>query len=77
MPPPLQARVLGALGATAWAGIPLGSLAGGTVTKQIGLRPTLLLAGSVYLLTTLSPFVFPTWRDMDRASPTALAHLST
>ncbi|MDQ1614137.1 MAG: hypothetical protein QOJ60_76, partial [Actinomycetota bacterium] len=67
VPAHLQARVLGALGALAWAGIPVGALAGGLAVETLGLRPTLVVAGLVYLVTTLSPFVFPAWRGMERA----------
>jgi MFS family permease len=66
VPRHLQARVLGALGATAWAGIPVGALLGGALTDQLGLRGALLVAGVIYLATTLAPFVFPAWRAMDR-----------
>ncbi len=66
IPRPMQPRVLGALGAIAWAGIPIGSLAGGTLTDHLDLRPTLLLAGATYFVTTLAPFVFPAWRGMNR-----------
>jgi hypothetical protein len=58
--------VLGALGATAWAGIPFGGLVGGALVDQLGLQGALAAAGVVYLLTTLAPFVFPVWREMDR-----------
>jgi predicted MFS family arabinose efflux permease len=67
VPAHLQARVLGALGALAWAGIPVGALAGGLAVETLGLWPTLVVAGLVYLVTTLSPFVFPAWRGMERA----------
>jgi MFS family permease len=66
VPRHLQARVLGAVGATAWVGIPVGSLAGGALVTGIGLRGALLAAGAVYFVTTLAPFVFPVWREMDR-----------
>jgi MFS family permease len=66
VPRHLQARVLGAVGALAWAGIPLGSLLGGFAVEHAGLRPTLLCAGVIYALTTAAPFVFPAWRGMDR-----------
>jgi MFS family permease len=66
VPPRLQARVLGALGATAWAGIPFGGLVGGALVDRLGLQGALVAAGVVYLLTTLAPFVFPVWREMDR-----------
>jgi MFS family permease len=67
VPRHLQARVLGAFGASAWAGIPLGSLAGGFLVSLVGDRPALLAAGAVYLIATLPPFVFPVWRQMDAA----------
>jgi MFS family permease len=66
VPPHLQARVLGALGAVAMAGMPIGALLGGLLVAAIGLTPTLLVVGAAYLLTTLSPFVFPVWREMQR-----------
>jgi MFS family permease len=68
VPRPLQVRVLGALGASTWAGIPLGSLAGGALVTGMGLRATLWLAAGLYLVTTLAPFVFPAWRGMDRSA---------
>jgi hypothetical protein len=58
--------VLGAVGASAWAGIPFGSLAGGVAVSAFGLRPALLAAAAVYGVTTLTPFMFPVWRQMDR-----------
>jgi MFS family permease len=67
VPRRLQIRVLGVVNATAWAGMPVGGLAGGALTEALGIRPALLIAGLAYLVTTLSPFVFPAWRDMDRA----------
>jgi Major Facilitator Superfamily len=66
VPRHLQARVLGAVGASAWAGIPFGSLAGGVAVSAFGLRPALLAAGAIYGAATLTPFVFPVWRQMDR-----------
>ncbi len=68
VPSRLQARVLGALGATAWAGIPFGALLGGVLVERLGLSGALVLAGALYLLTTVAPFVFPAWREMDRRS---------
>jgi MFS family permease len=76
VPRNMQARVLGAVGATAWVGIPVGSLAGGALVAGLGLRGALLSAAVVYGLTTLAPFVFPAWREMDReaaAEPAAPA----
>ncbi len=68
VPARLQARVLGALGSLAWAGIPLGGLAGGALAGAIGLRGSLAAFGLVYLLATLAPFVFPVWRQMERGA---------
>ncbi len=68
VPRHLQARVLGAVGASAWAGIPLGGLAGGAFVTAFGLRAALLTAAAVYGLATLSPFVFPAWRMMERGA---------
>jgi len=66
IPRHLQARVLGALGALAWAGIPVGGIVGGAVAEGVGLTATLWLIGAAYLAATLVPFVFPVWRQMDR-----------
>jgi MFS family permease len=68
VPRPLQARVLGALGALAWAGMPLGALLGGILVDHWGLQGALMVTGFAYLLTTLAPFVFPAWRGMERQS---------
>jgi MFS family permease len=65
IPRRLQARVLGAVNATAWAGMPIGGLAAGALVESVGLRPTLLLCAAIYFVTTLAPFVFPAWRGMD------------
>lgn len=65
VPRHLQARVLGVVGALAWAGIPFGGLLGGVGVEALGLTATLLVAGAVYFVTTLAPFVLPAWREMD------------
>ena len=66
IPRHLQARVLGALGAVAWAGMPVGALLGGYAVETLGLTRTLTVLGLIYLLTTLTPFFLPVWRGMDR-----------
>jgi MFS family permease len=66
VPRELQARVLGAIGALAWAGIPVGGLLAGWVAGGPGLATALGIAGGGYFLATLAPFVFPSWREMDR-----------
>jgi MFS family permease len=69
VPRELQARVLGAFGALAWAGLPFGALLAGGLVAGVGLTPALIAIGSVYFATTLAPFVFPVWHAMDRATP--------
>jgi MFS family permease len=73
IPEHLRARVLGAVRASAWIGIPFGALLGGYATEALGIRPALLIFGGAYLLTTLAPFVFPAWRQMRRPDPVATA----
>jgi MFS family permease len=80
IPARLQARVLGAVKGTAWLGIPLGSLYGGLLAQSAGLTAALVTSGSLMLLVTLAPFVFPSWRGLDRkptqvttAAPSAAA----
>ncbi len=66
VPRHLQARVLGAIGALAWAGIPIGPILGGGLAEAIGLVGTLWIAAGIYFATTLVPFIFPVWAEMDR-----------
>jgi MFS family permease len=66
IPRHLQARVLGALGSLAWAGIPFGGLLAGAVVDLTGLSTALWVAAAIYFATTLAPFVFPVWRQMER-----------
>jgi MFS family permease len=66
IPARLQARVLGAIKASAWLGIPFGALLGGSLTQHYGLTAALLACGSVMLAATLAPLVFPAWRGIDR-----------
>jgi len=67
IPPAMQTRVLGTIKASAWVGIPFGSLVGGGLATAIGLRATLLVMAAAMLITTLAPFAFPSWRTMNRA----------
>jgi len=71
IPRQLQARVLGALAAVAMAGIPIGGLLGGLTVTRLGLDVALVVLGAVYFVTTLTPFVFPAWREMDTAAGTS------
>jgi MFS family permease len=69
VPEELRARVLGTVRATAWVGIPFGALFAGYTVEALGLRGALLAFGAAYLLTTLAPLVFPSWRQMRRPEP--------
>jgi MFS family permease len=73
IPDELRSRVLGAVRASAWIGIPFGALLGGYATEALGVRPAVLVFGAAYLLTTLAPFVFPAWRQLKRPVPAAAA----
>jgi MFS family permease len=66
IPANLQARVLGAIKASAWVGIPFGALLGGALTQHAGLNAALLGCGVAMLLATLAPVVFPSWRGLER-----------
>ncbi|MFG3706984.1 MFS transporter [Micromonospora sp. NPDC047670] len=71
IPAALRARVLGAVGGLAWAGIPLGGLVGGVLASTLGATGGILVVGTAYLLVTLDPLVRRrTWRLMDRPVPT-------
>ncbi|RSS35685.1 MFS transporter [Streptomyces sp. WAC08241] len=65
VPEELRSRVMGASTAGVLLTTPLGGLAAGLLVERIGLAATLLGIGALYFLTTLSPLVFPAWREMD------------
>jgi len=67
VPPAMRARVSGAVGAGAWAVMPVGALAAGVLVEQVGLVTCFALFGAVYVLVTLVPFFPVPWRAMDRA----------
>jgi MFS family permease len=65
IPEHLQSRVFGVTAAGCLAGIPVGILLAGVAAESLGLRTTLLITAGIYLLATLSPLVWPVWREMD------------
>jgi MFS family permease len=70
-----QARVLGAVKASAWAGMPLGPALAGALATTLGLQATLMAGASLFLILTLTPFFFPAWRQLNNAqTPRAEAH---
>jgi MFS family permease len=67
VPPGLRARVYGLIGAGAWAAMPVGALLAGVAVEHVGLRPTLVAAGTAYVVLTLTPLLGGPWRGLDRA----------
>lgn len=67
IPPKMRGRVFGTITAGAWMAMPLGVLLGGYAVELAGLVPTLLVVGSLYLLTTLSLTFNPVLKQMDAA----------
>ncbi|PVC70705.1 MFS transporter [Streptomyces sp. CS081A] len=65
VPEGLRSRVMGASTAGVLLTTPLGGLAAGLLVERAGLAATLLGVGALYFLATLSPLVFPAWREMD------------
>ncbi|HET8970502.1 MAG TPA: MFS transporter, partial [Candidatus Nanopelagicales bacterium] len=70
VPRRLQARVLGALGAIAWAGIPVGGLLGGLLVGGLGVTGALWVCGAGYAVATVAPFTLPAFRGFDRGAGT-------
>jgi len=65
VPPGMRARVYGVIGAGAWAGMPLGSLAAGFAVEHLGLRPTLHAVGITYFVVVLTPLLGGSWKSMN------------
>jgi MFS family permease len=63
IPPRLRARVLGAITAGTYAGMPFGGLLAGTFTTFTTLTVTLLVFAGVYLIASIPPFTGRAWRD--------------
>ncbi|MBT0773884.1 MFS transporter [Kineosporia sp. J2-2] len=74
IPVRMRARVFGLVNAGCWAGMPLGSLGAGFAVDHLGLRPTLVVVGVVYIVMTLQPLRGGAWKCMDRtAEPVPVA----
>jgi len=74
IPAGLRARVLGAVGGLAWAGIPLGGLVGGVLAATLGATGSILAVGTAYLLVALDPLIRRrTWRLMNRPASIAVS----
>jgi MFS family permease len=77
VPPGMRARVYGLIGAGCWAAMPLGSLVAGLAVEHGGLRPTLVAAGTAYVLITLTPLLGGPWRGLDQPGAARSAQVST
>jgi MFS family permease len=63
IPPRLRARVLGAITAGSYAGMPFGGLLAGGLTTAGGLTVAFLVFAGVYLLASVPPFTGSAWRE--------------
>ena len=66
VPDELRSRVLSAMTASALMIAPLGGLAAGFLAGSLGLTAAFLGSGGVYLLVTLCPVIFSSWKQLDR-----------
>ena len=66
VPRHLVGRVGSLADALAWAGLPVGGVAGGLAVTALGVAPALGVAGTAYLVSTVVPGLRPEWREMDR-----------
>jgi predicted MFS family arabinose efflux permease len=64
-PPEMLGRTFGTLTALAYAGIPIGSILAGVFVEGMGLVPTILGMGAIYLAVTVGMFFNPALRQMD------------
>ncbi|SEG78789.1 Major Facilitator Superfamily protein [Actinacidiphila yanglinensis] len=71
VPERLRSRVFGAVTSGVLIAVPMGGLLGGYLVQYAGLRTAMAAAGTLYLLTTLSPFVLPAFRAWDAAGAVA------
>lgn len=68
VPESMLPRVLGAVKACAWTGLPLGPLVGGILVTELGVSAALLAIGSAFLVVTLLPLVVRDFRLLDERS---------
>jgi MFS family permease len=68
-PPQVRGRVLGAITAGAWAGIPVGGLLGGVGAAAIGVSASFAVILAAYTVAALLPLTRRTWRGMERPAP--------
>ncbi|MFJ3879431.1 MFS transporter [Streptomyces sp. NPDC090077] len=66
VPEEMRSRVSSVSMAGGELAMPMGGLAAGLLVDALGVNPALLAFAAVYLLATLTPLVFPSWRGLDR-----------
>ena len=66
VPAEMRGRVIGPLTAGAWVAMPLGMLMAGFVSEAYGVIAALVGIAAAYLLVTVSIFLNPAMREMDR-----------
>ncbi|PFG35258.1 MFS transporter [Sanguibacter antarcticus] len=66
VPRRMRARVNGAVGAGAWAAMPVGALGAGVLVEEVGLVTALVVMGAAYTVIVVGPFVLPVWRGLER-----------
>lgn len=71
VPVELRGRVFGALTGGALAITPLGPVLAGLLLDAIGLTTTTFVLAAITLVITVSPFIFPVWREMDAQPQTS------
>jgi predicted MFS family arabinose efflux permease len=64
-PPEMLGRTFGTITALEYVGIPIGSILAGVVVEEVGLVPTILGMGAIYLAVTIGMFFNPALRQMD------------
>ncbi|WP_233522027.1 MFS transporter [Streptomyces triticagri] len=69
VPAELRTRVLGVSRAGSMLATPLGGLTAGLLVDGVGLTAAFLVVGGVYFVVTLTPLLFPVWRQMDGGRP--------
>ncbi len=65
VPKEMRGRVFGVIAAIAFAGAPLGLVAGGFLVEGFGLFPTILGMGLCYMAVTIGMFLNPALKKMD------------
>ncbi|MET9801341.1 MFS transporter [Streptomyces sp. NPDC006368] len=65
VPDELRSRVASATTAGVLLAAPLGGLGAGHLVERAGLGTALLTIGALYFAATLTPALFPSWREMD------------